>query len=839
MSRIVSELLYQIKADATQFTKTVKDSSKQFEDLGKSLTKTGKALTLGLTVPLTAAGAGLVKLAIESGKAADKILDLEQITGLSTDTLQEFKNVAVVAGVDFEGLVGTLTRFQGRLQSIDQEGSESAEAVARLGVSVRDTNGNIRAADDLFPEFLGALNQIENITERNSLAQKIFGRSLQDLGPVLSLTADQIKNAREEASKLGLVQSKDALIAANNFRIQVDQLKASIQGQALALGTDLIPLVEKLVPVVKQAADAVIGVVRGFIDLPPALQKGAIGLAVFAAGIGPVLTATGTLITNIPKITAAVQALTGPKALAAFAAGGPIVIGIAAAAAALLAVGVSIANNRREQESLNRALQGQATLTDTIAQLEKTRTDLAAARKRAESASGAGGGAGAVAAIINLESQEKRLQGVISAQQQLRAEEERLAAQRAEQEAIQQRSIALAEQKKAIEESLAFAENERIQARIKAEQDFIKTLNNIDGLITANVFNEKRGLQEKITLREREIQRIEAAAIAGEISAQEARNQIASQQSAIDRYYARLLELEEKHQEQVEESSEEVIDSVSDELDARRDYYRNIGRLQRESDKISEENNKKELERIKAEKIAKIQQAQEYFGVAKGIINSLADIANSNLEKELAAIDTALNAELEANGLAKKSKIETLEEQLAKALEDKDTEKAAEIQKQIDETKITDKYEKEKAILKAQAARKTAILNKSIALFEIGLNTAKAITEAGINVVLAIAMGVLGAAQAAAVLATPIPEIPSFAQGVSGFMVPPGFPNDSFPILVQSGERVTVETPQQQASGSGGNTIFQLGTIIADPAGLRELDRLLRKYGTVENMRRG
>jgi len=39
------------------------------------------------------------------------------------------------------------------------------------------------------------------------------------------------------------------------------------------------------------------------------------------------------------------------------------------------------------------------------------------------------------------------------------------------------------------------------------------------------------------------------------------------------------------------------------------------------------------------------------------------------------------------------------------------------------------------------------------------------------------------------------------------FMVPSGFPNDSFgPIFAQSGERVRVETPEQQRSGNVDNS---------------------------------
>lgn len=42
-------------------------------------------------------------------------------------------------------------------------------------------------------------------------------------------------------------------------------------------------------------------------------------------------------------------------------------------------------------------------------------------------------------------------------------------------------------------------------------------------------------------------------------------------------------------------------------------------------------------------------------------------------------------------------------------------------------------------------------------------------------------------------------KIPSFAGGVGSYMVPNGFPNDSFPVMVQSGEDLRVRTPQQRA----------------------------------------
>jgi len=70
--------------------------------------------------------------------------------------------------------------------------------------------------------------------------------------------------------------------------------------------------------------------------------------------------------------------------------------------------------------------------------------------------------------------------------------------------------------------------------------------------------------------------------------------------------------------------------------------------------------------------------------------------------------------------------------------------------------------EEDFAARKKQLLREEAIANKASAIFDIGINTASAIVEALPRIGLAIAIGALGAVQAAVVAATPIP---SFATG--------------------------------------------------------------------------
>ena len=68
----------------------------------------------------------------------------------------------------------------------------------------------------------------------------------------------------------------------------------------------------------------------------------------------------------------------------------------------------------------------------------------------------------------------------------------------------------------------------------------------------------------------------------------------------------------------------------------------------------------------------------------------------------------------------------------------------------------------------------------------------------------------------------------AFANGVTDFVVPPGYPNDSFPMFVQSGEVVNV-TPAGQSSSQGGGVTVNGGiTINAPGATANELYAMLQ-----------
>lgn len=262
----------------------------------KKMSALGSKFSKNLTLPIVAGIGALTLAAKKAGDYADKLLDLEQITGLSVSTLQEFENVSRVAGVSFEGLSNMATKFSSKLPMIVAGTGEGSKAFEKLGVALFDANGNVKKADDLFPELISKLQGMENVTERNALAQQIFSARIGDLAPVLGLTTKQMKEAREEAHSMGLVMSRESLESANKFRIELAKTGKQLQMMAFEVGQAAMPFIRLLLPVLKKLVDIIKAVANWFGKLSPEIRKAITILLLLAAAIGPVLKLWGALV---------------------------------------------------------------------------------------------------------------------------------------------------------------------------------------------------------------------------------------------------------------------------------------------------------------------------------------------------------------------------------------------------------------------------------------------------------------------------------------------------------------------------------------------------------------
>ncbi|TDT63782.1 phage tail protein [Fonticella tunisiensis] len=225
------------------------DAGGRFEKLGGVLKGIGVAMGATLAAIGTAAvGAGkaLVDMSVNSAAYADEILTASTVIGMSTDSLQAYKYAAELVDVSLETLTGSMAKNVKSMSSARKGTGEIADAYRQLGISVTDANGNLRDSETVYWETIDALGKVSNETERDALAMQIFGKSAQELNPLIAQGSAGIAELTEEARRMGAVMSEDSLNALGEFDDSIQRLKAGGEAAKNMLGTVLLPQLQIL-----------------------------------------------------------------------------------------------------------------------------------------------------------------------------------------------------------------------------------------------------------------------------------------------------------------------------------------------------------------------------------------------------------------------------------------------------------------------------------------------------------------------------------------------------------------------------------------------------------------
>ena len=155
----------------------------------------------------------LHEMTLEAASDVDDLVTQSMVTGLSTKTLQEMQYASEFVDVSVDTMTGSMTKLTRAMASARDGNEATAKAFADLGVSVTDSNGNLRSAEDVFYDVIDALGQIDNQTERDAMAMEILGKSAQDLNPLILAGSDAMKQYAEEAAAVNYVLSDEQVAA--------------------------------------------------------------------------------------------------------------------------------------------------------------------------------------------------------------------------------------------------------------------------------------------------------------------------------------------------------------------------------------------------------------------------------------------------------------------------------------------------------------------------------------------------------------------------------------------------------------------------------------------------
>ena len=299
--------------------------STQFKAMGESIGNTGQKIkSVGEKfMPVTKAIGGVTVAAggliMKAASAGDRIDKMSQKVGLSRKSFQEMEFAMSQSGTKIESLQTGMKTMTKQMSGAANGTKSSAEAFKKLGVSVTDSNGNLRSQEEVMFETISALQGMKNQTEKAKIANQLFGRAGTELMPLLNEEAGSLDKMREKANKLGLVMGDDAVDASVNFTDTLDQLKRSLGVAAAKIGAALLPHVQKLANYVIQNMPQIQKFIQGVVDkitsISPATMKIVGIIAIVAAAIGPVLITIGSMVTAIGGLVTAIGWLFSPIGL--------------------------------------------------------------------------------------------------------------------------------------------------------------------------------------------------------------------------------------------------------------------------------------------------------------------------------------------------------------------------------------------------------------------------------------------------------------------------------------------------------------------------------------------
>ena len=175
-----------------------------------------------------------------SNQAAEYVSTIDKLavtTGMSTEELERWANVARYADSDINTLAASINKMQVNLASSGAAGDDARQMLDDMGVSYKNADGSLKSTAELFPDIIQGMKGLESSADRVTAANAIFGRGYQSLAGYM----DMSKSEMEEYFSGAAVLTEEGKEELRDYEKAIKDLNASVGGLANTAGAELAP----------------------------------------------------------------------------------------------------------------------------------------------------------------------------------------------------------------------------------------------------------------------------------------------------------------------------------------------------------------------------------------------------------------------------------------------------------------------------------------------------------------------------------------------------------------------------------------------------------------------
>ena len=210
MSNLAS-LVVEVSANVARFAGDMGKIAHLAEQHMKRVQAVSDAAGLALKGAFAGVSAGAFVAGIKGAiDMADHLNDLSKATGVAVEELGGIGFAASQAGADLDITAKAFGKLNLKIAEAAAGGKEASKLFDAVGVSVKDLSGRTKTADTIFAELATKFESYADGPEKAALGNAAFGKSYQDLLPLLADGGQALRDNIEYYKRFGGVTTEVA-----------------------------------------------------------------------------------------------------------------------------------------------------------------------------------------------------------------------------------------------------------------------------------------------------------------------------------------------------------------------------------------------------------------------------------------------------------------------------------------------------------------------------------------------------------------------------------------------------------------------------------------------------
>lgn len=203
------------------------------------------------------AGGKFFKEAIsESNKLTGETMRLARTLGISAEEATTLNTALGDIYSDSDTYVGAFQKFTMQLR-------RNEDGLNAMGLSTRDASGHLRNGNEVFKEAISIVGQYKPGLDQTAAAQKLFGKSIDDVMKLQKLNNDVLDEAKRKNEELGLVITDQNVQASKEYKAAMNDVGDVMTAIMKVIGDAVMPVFTELANYLASTGPYVISVFKG------------------------------------------------------------------------------------------------------------------------------------------------------------------------------------------------------------------------------------------------------------------------------------------------------------------------------------------------------------------------------------------------------------------------------------------------------------------------------------------------------------------------------------------------------------------------------------------------